>query len=134
MDRLFVDTSAWFAYTNRRDRDHRPVRRALDGFDGRLVTTSYVFDETVTLCAARLGHSVAAKVGATLLDPDVVDLIRVTAGDERAAWELFLERPDKEYSFTDCTSFVVMRRLGLEQAAAIDDDFAREGFVVLVER
>jgi len=70
------------------------------------------------------------QAGATLLDTDVVDLVRVTSSDERAAWELFLQRPDKTYSYTDCTSFVLMRRLGIAQAAAFDADFEREGFEV----
>ena len=87
-----------------------------------------MFDETITLIAMRSGHTAAAKVGATLLDARVVDLIRITAADERQAWKLFLDRPDKTYSYTDCTSFVLMRRLGIGSAAALDEDFAREGF------
>jgi predicted nucleic acid-binding protein len=54
--------------------------------------------------------------------------MRVTISDEKAAWALFLARPDKLYSFTDCTSFVVMRRLGISEAVAVDADFRREGF------
>ena len=50
---------------------------------------------------------------------------------EDAAWDLFQKRRDKTYWFTDCTSFVVMRRLGLEAAITLDDDFRREGFSAL---
>lgn len=128
MDRLFVDTGAWFAYANRADPDHDSVAELLDSFEGRLITTSYVFDETVTLCQARLGHDAAALTGETLLDPNVVDLFRVSASDERAAWELLLAREDKTYSFTDCTSFVLMRRLDVPRAAALDGHFRQEGF------
>ena len=131
MDRLFVDTSAWFAFVNARDPDHDAVREVLRQFEGRLVTSNYVFDETVTLCRYRLGHPAAMQVGAALLDPDVVDHLRVETNDALAAWRLFGQRPDKEYSFTDCTSFVLMRRLPLDQAVALDDDFAQEGFRVL---
>ena len=55
----------------------------------------------------------------------------MTAADELAAWKLFLDRPDKRYSFTDCTSFALMRRLGIEVALALDDHFRQEGFEVL---
>lgn len=130
MQRLFVDASAWLALVNRADADHDRVRSVLRSFEGRLVTSNFVFDETVTLCRYRLGHAVAATVGDTLLDPDTVDLVRVTSADERTAWELFIDRPDKTYSYTDCTSFVLMRRLGVEQVAALDEDFRREGFDV----
>ena len=127
-ERVFVDTSAWYAYINARDPDYLRVREFLESFTGSLVTSTYVFDEVVTLVLTRLGHQRAVKVGAVLLDPGVVELVRIGAADERLAWKLFQERPDKAYSFTDCTSFVIMRRLNLTQALALDDHFAQEGF------
>jgi predicted nucleic acid-binding protein len=128
MERLFVDTSAWFALANRSDVDHDRVAEVLHQFEGRLITSNHVFDETVTLCRYRLGHDVAIRVGQELRDGDGVDQIRATADDEAAAWALFVAREDKSYSFTDCTSFILMRRLGLTRAAALDEDFRREGF------
>ena len=130
-ERVFVDTSAWFAYVNAADPDHRRMREVLDEAPPRLVTSTYVFDETVTLTQARLGHRRAVAVGRTLLDPAIVELLRVTPVDERAAWALFERRPDKSYSFTDCTSFVLMRRERIERAIALDAHFAQEGFAVL---
>ena len=131
MERALVDTSAWFAYANRHDPDHARIRQVLQKFQGRLVTSNFIFDETVTLCLYRLGHHVAATVGDVLLDPTVVDLLRLTPDDEQRAWALFLARSDKTYSYTDCTSFVLMRRLRLQRAIALDVDFQREGFVLL---
>ena len=129
-DLLFVDTSAWFALVNRSDPDHRRVRKVLESFRGRLTTSNYVFDETVTLCRYRLGHDAACRVGDRLRDGKLADLARATPDDESAAWKLFRGREDQRYSFTDCVSFVMMRRLGIRQAAACDDDFKREGFAV----
>lgn len=128
MQRLFVDTSAWFAFANRGDPEHKGVAALLGKPRGRLITSNFIFDETVTLCLHRLGRPVAQKVGCVLLDTARVDLLRITPEDENAAWELFCKRPDHTYSFTDCTSFVIMRRLGINTAAALDDDFASEGF------
>jgi len=131
VERIFVDTSAWAAYANRSDPDHDGVCSALERFAGRRVTSNFVFDETVTLCRYRFGHRVAVAIGAALVDRAVVELIRITPRDERAAWELFRRRADKKYSFTDCTTFVLMRRLGIETAAALDRDFVREGFALV---
>jgi predicted nucleic acid-binding protein len=131
MAHAFVDTSAWFAYVNRLDPDHIRIRSLFQTFRGRLVTSNFIFDETVTLCLYRLGYQVAVTVGEILLDPTVVDLLRLTPDDEHRAWALFLARPDKTYSYTDCTSFVLMRRLRLQQAIALDADFQREGFLLL---
>jgi predicted nucleic acid-binding protein len=131
MERAFVDTSAWFAYANRQDPDHQRIRTVLQTFQGRLITSNFIFDETVTLCLYRLGYRVAATVGEVLRDPTVVAMIRITPDDEQNSWVLWLARPDKTYSFTDCTSFVVMQRLGLQSAIAVDTDFQREGFLLL---
>lgn len=131
MNRLFVDTSAWFAYANRADPDHQRIVEALSGFEGRLLTSNFVFDETVTLCAYRLGRETAVKVGEAILDPAVTELLRITAGDEGDSWALFRRRRDPPYSFTDCTSFVLMRRLGVREAASLDEDFRREGFGIV---
>jgi predicted nucleic acid-binding protein len=131
VERLFVDTSAWLAYVDRADPHHRSMAEALRTFAGRLVTTNFVFDETVTFCVRRLGHATALLVGDLLRDPDVVDLVRVEVPDEDNAWKLLQQRDDKAYSFTDCTSFAVMQRMGLRRAATLDGDFATEGFHVV---
>jgi predicted nucleic acid-binding protein len=55
MGHVFVDTGAWFAYVNRLDADHTRIRRVLQTFQGRLVTSNFIFDETVILCLYRLG-------------------------------------------------------------------------------
>ena len=85
----------------------------------------------MTLCLYRLGYRVATTVGEVLLDPTVVDLLRLIPDDEHRTWALLLARPDKTYSYMDCTSFVLMRRLRLQQAIALDADFQREGFLLL---
>lgn len=131
MERLFVDTSAWFAYANRKDPEHTAVRKVFREFDGRLATSNFLFDETISLCLYRLGHVAARKVGSALLDPGTIDLIRLTPEDAQAGWRLFCKRADQRYSFTDCTSFELMRRLRIPTALALDDDFRTEGFQIL---
>lgn len=131
MEPIFVDTGAWYAYINAKDPDHFKVREFLDAFEEKLVTSSYIFDEIITLVLARLGHEKAVKVGEVLLNPKVVELVRVGAADEWSAWQLFQQRSDKMYSFTDCTSFVLMRRLKLAKALTLDEHFAQEGFEVV---
>lgn len=127
---IFVDTSAWFAYTNKKDPAHSKIAKTIDAYTGRFVTSNFVFDEVVTLCLYRLGFHVAKTVGDFLLSPSV-DLVRITEEDEKQAWKLWSNRPDKKYSFTDCTSFILMKRLIIDNALALDDDFVQEGFGLL---
>jgi predicted nucleic acid-binding protein len=129
--RVFVDTSGWYAYARADDPAHAPVRDALERWEGRLVTTDFVFDETVTLARARLGAAAAVRLGDALLDPGVADLVRLLPEDFDDAWDLFKKSRDKSWSFTDCASFAVMRRLRLRSAVATDRHFRQAGFEVL---
>lgn len=131
MTRPFVDTSAWYAYFNAADPDHEAVADVLEEERWHLLTSTYVFDEVVTLALSRRGHATAREVGRALRDPRTTGLEPVTAHDRDAAWELFQERPDKACSFTDCTSFVLMDRLEVDAAASTDPDFGREGYEAL---
>lgn len=130
MKRVFVDTSAWYAYARADDPDHAAVKACLKDWEGRLVTSNFIFDETVTLIRARAGHGAALRVGEALRDPGVVDLVRLDHADEETAWEFFRRRNDKAFSFTDCASFALMRRLSLHLALSTDRHFRQAGFDV----
>ena len=49
------------------------------------------------------------------------------------AWSLYRNRTDKEWSLTDCYSFVVMEKLGIKQALTTDKHFEQAGFEILLK-
>jgi predicted nucleic acid-binding protein len=129
--RLFVDTSAWFALYHLPDDAHAQAERFwkdLQRRPARLVTSDYIFDETITLVRARGGHGAARRLGDFLLSSRVVDLAEVSSQVRGDAWNLFVLHQDEDFSFTDCTSFVIMRALGLTDTFAFDDHFVQMGF------
>tara|TARA_Y100000294_G_scaffold92943_1_gene86582 strand:- start:1381 stop:1776 length:396 start_codon:yes stop_codon:yes gene_type:complete len=128
MKGMFFDTSAIYAYINGKDPDHKKVKSSIERFSGKLLITNYIFDEVITLILSRLGHKTALKVGNILLNSSQVEKIWVTQSDEKEAWNLLSERKDKGYSFTDCISFVVMRRANIRAYIATDRHFKQEGF------
>ena len=128
VERVFVDTSAIYAYINAKDPDHDRIKGFLNSFEGQLLTSNFVFDEIITLVLARMGHGQAVLTGQVLLNPNIFTMIRVGLSDERSAWELFVNRQDKTYSFTDCTSFVIMRKMDITKFLALDPHFQQEGF------
>jgi|WetSurMetagenome_2_1015567.scaffolds.fasta_scaffold00566_17 uncharacterized protein len=125
---LFWDTSAIYAYINRKDPAHESVKQVVSVFRGRLVLSNYIFDEIATLVLSRLGHAAAVHIGNVLMNSPQIERQWISSQDEINAWALFSERQDKQYSFTDCTSFVLMRRLGVKKYIALDDHFRQEGF------
>ena len=127
----FVDTSAWFAAYVPTDPQHRAVQQALAAA-GRLVTSDYVLDETLTLLKAR-GHVDRARFfGARLLDGRAANLEYLTRGDVQQAWITFSTFRDKAWSFTDCTSYAVMKRLGIISVVALDEHFRQMSGIAVV--
>lgn len=129
--KLFVDTSAWLALNDKNDQYHnRAKSKSLEIERQRieLVTSEYIFDESITLIRYRISHASAVLFGNSLLNSHIVEIIDVTDIDRFKAWELFKKYEDKELSFTDCISFVLMKNLRLQKVFAFDDHFKQMGF------
>jgi uncharacterized protein len=131
---LFVDTAGWMACADAADPAHRASRTARDAALGSgqlLVTTDYVVDETLTLIRLRLGIDAAEAWwtqvdGSSRVRAEAIDALRA-----EKARALFFRHRDKDYSFTDCTSFVVMRELRLREVLSTDHHFRQMGFRAL---
>ncbi|MGM0651958.1 MAG: hypothetical protein ACQES4_04155 [Bacillota bacterium] len=69
-------------------------------------------------------------LGRTLLESQVVTMVRINEEYFNIGWDLLQTRPDKNYSFTECTSFTVMHSFELNKALAYDHRFVQMGFTV----
>ena len=96
-----------------------------------LVTTDYVVDETLTLIRMRLGLRAAETWWSQVDGSSRVRWQWIDATRAEHARSLFFRHRDKNYSFTDCTSFVVMRELKLKDALTTDRHFRQIGFRML---
>jgi predicted nucleic acid-binding protein len=134
MKGVFVDTAGWMACADEGDRAHGQACEARDAAleqGNVLVTTDYVIDEVLTLIRMRLGLA-AAKAWWEQIEGSL-RLRWEWIGMDRAekARKAFFRYRDKDYSFTDCTSLVVMQELRLRQALTTDRHFRQMGFQVL---
>lgn len=125
--RVFADTSAFVALVARKDRHHGAARDFLEGFRGRLVTSTYVFDEAITRTRSVLGHANAVALGRALLASDLAHILPVEAKDLEAAWSLFCRMEDQHLSFTDCTIASMAQRLGVDAVFTFDAGFQKIG-------
>ena len=131
MTTVFLDTGYVLALELSNDQNHRAASKHWRSLRKRLpplVTTTYVFDEIVTYFNSRRYHAKAVDVGNRLLTSPSVQLIQVDEELFRAGWRYFQQHQDKDYSLTDCISFVVMRRARIETAFAFDQHFVQAGF------
>jgi uncharacterized protein len=127
---IFVDTSFLYPLFSAQDRDHERVRAVLEEYRGResrhlFLTTNHVVSETITLIrvTAPRNHAAAVKVGELLYSGRLARVHWATKEEELAAFDYFRRYHDKEYSFVDCLAFVVMEKLGISEALAVDSDF-----------
>lgn len=134
MKGLFVDTAGWVACADAADPAHKKAAAARDRWlrqGGRLVTTDYVVDETLTFLRLRLGLNAAETWWQQVEGSSLLNWELVTPARADKARGLFFRFRDKDFSFTDCTSFVVMRELKLTNALTTDRHFAQAGFIPL---
>lgn len=128
---LFVDSSAWIGLFGESDKYHQPASRAFTSLGAqpkRLVTSDYIIDETLTHILITYGRHNALRFGRWVLSASFVDKIRVDEEVWQAAWEMFQSYDDKQWAFTDCTSFVLMRQHNLHRAFSFDRHFEQAGF------
>ena len=119
---LFVDTSIWFAAVDCSDSRNSRAMAILQSREP-LVTTDHVLVETWWLINRRIRREVAEKFWEELRHGAVV-VETVGPADLEAAWQIGQDWSDQDFSIVDRTSFAVMRRLGIERAASLDDHFA----------
>jgi predicted nucleic acid-binding protein len=128
---LFVDTAGWMACADGSDPAHPKAVAFRDAWlegGGIFVTSDYVVDETLTLLRIRLGIDAAEAWwrqvdGSPRVRWEQISLVRT-----EAARGLFFRYRDKDFSFTDCTSFILMRELKLREALTTDHHFRQAGF------
>ncbi|MDQ3254833.1 MAG: PIN domain-containing protein [Acidobacteriota bacterium] len=131
MKSVFLDTGYLLALELSNDQNHRAAlkhwRSSVKSLP-LIISTSYVFDEIVTFFNSRGYHAKAVEVGNRLLSSPSVQLVHVDEALFREGWQYLQKYKDKEYSLTDCISFIVMKNFGIDTAFAFDKHFAQAGF------
>jgi uncharacterized protein len=132
---IFVDTSAWLALVDPADVHHSEARAFEAGLRrgvyGKLVTSDFVLDETITIVRDKAGFARARDLSRALLDSPNVHVLWVGEPQFRDALELLFSHEDKHWSLTDCSSFILMRGMEIESAFTFDSDFRQAGFAAL---
>jgi hypothetical protein len=117
--RIFVDTSAFYAIEDSSDKNHEKAMSILDDMtEGkmkvtRLYTSNYVFDEALSLLRTQLSHEAAVSWEERIRKSKVIPVLRINEKDEEEAWMIFRTLKDKDFSFTDSTSFALVKREAL---------------------
>jgi predicted nucleic acid-binding protein len=132
MTALFADSFYFLAIGNPRDASHRDALEVSRG-DPDLVTTSWVLLEVADALAGRSTRERFVRLDRHLRDDPRTRLVGPSRVLLARAVRLYASRRDKEWSLTDCTSFLVMRDSGLKEALTGDRHFEQAGFKALLK-
>ena len=131
---VFIDTSALIALYVKNDDFHfkaisywEKAKRA----NYKFLISNFIFEELTTWLCYKKNKQSAMHAGNYLLaNEDILPIKPVLPEDEKEAWKLFCKLPER-LSFTDCTSFAIMRRFRIKSVFTFDKHFAKAGFKIM---
>ena len=130
MATYFADTSFWIALSSRRDQYHS---RAVEWHEfvmrtgSKIVTTEAILWEWLNALADASSRAIAAEGYRRAHADSRVEVVPFEPELSAAAVSLYGSRTDKDWSLTDCLSFVVMQRRGIAEALTTDHHFEQAG-------
>ena len=128
---VFIDTSAFLAILNKSDRYHARAKSTWHDLlmqEAKITCSNYILVETIALLQNRFGTEAVR-----LFQRDVVPVLDIAWVDEQIhlqAVGAMLVANRRQLSLVDCTSFEIMRQLGIASAFAFDPHFSEQGFDV----
>lgn len=134
---VFLDTAFAIAVTIKNDALHSEaaeLARRIRAERIRMVTTQAVVFEIGNALAKARHRSLAIELIDSLRNDADVEVLDVSDDLFDESFSLYRSRPDKDWSLTDCLSFVAMRERGIEDALTADRHFRQAGFRPLLER
>jgi predicted nucleic acid-binding protein len=135
MRAVFADAGYWVAIANPRDRLHARAKAIAEELgECRIVTSEMVLVEMLDGFAGYGAHfrMKAAELARGALDDPGIDVAPQTTDLFRMALALYRDRPDKNWSLTDCASFPIMDRWNIKEALTHDQYFEQNGYRALL--
>ncbi len=132
MSPIFADTSYYIAVVNPRDGLHQQAMRFADALRRDVVTTEFVLIEAANWLSRSSDRDVFSRLLASVEADERTTVVQADHALFVQGVELYRQRPDKDWSLTDCISFVVMTHHDLREALTADRHFEQAGFRALL--
>jgi uncharacterized protein len=132
MRAVFADTYYFCALANQQDESHDRAMRFSHSFKGQLITSEWVLTELADAYSKKYWRPHFLITLQLLKNDPRATIVEASHNLFERAVRLFATRPDKDWSLTDCTSFLVMEDLQVGEALTADHHFSQAGFVPLL--
>jgi uncharacterized protein len=132
MRRVYGDTSFFVALISDTDAHHELARELVVDPRVRVYTSEFVLCEVANYFA-KVGRVKFLGFMTSMAAGRFGSITPATSRLYREGLVLYRARPDKDWSLTDCTSFVEMKRLGIRETLTNDHHFEQAGFGMLMK-
>jgi hypothetical protein len=132
MNAVFADSVYFFALLNARDTIHQRAAEFAAQSADPVVTTAWVITEVADGLCDRTTRESFVRLWEILQSSADVEIILPSPELFQQGLERYRERPDKNWSLTDCISFLVMEQRGITEALTADHHFKQAGFAMLL--
>lgn len=135
MRTVFADSGYWIAMQYPGDELHERAKAVTAQLgNARIVTSQMVLVEFLTFMGVRgeLLRQAAVSVVRRLEEDADVEILPLSSDQFSSAFDLYSSRLDKNWSITDCASFIIMEKMSITEALAHDQDFEQAGFIALL--
>ena len=128
---ILIDTGYMVAFFNKKDKHYREARETIkqileDSPQIKFIYSDYIFDEFVTLMKKeKIFIEKIKKAGENILKSNIWKMFQIDGNIFSKTWEMIKKYDDKEWSFTDASSFVLMEELGIRYYLAYDGHFSQ---------
>lgn len=133
MKTVFADAFYFVGLINRADQHHARVVAAARQLRDDVLTTEWILAEFADALAESASRRLVPQFIRTLEQDPKVRIIPASRELFQRGLQLYADRPDKEWSLTDCLSFVVMGDKNIREALTGDQHFEQAGFVALLK-
>jgi predicted nucleic acid-binding protein len=134
MTKYFADTWYFIARVDQSDHHHsKALRLERRLIDSRFLTHDYVLGEFLTYFSGEGARARARAVEMVRRTRRSYEVVESNFLLFESALDRYAHRPDKEYSFVDCISMVLMEHRGITHVLTNDHHFRQEGFTVVNE-
>ncbi len=132
MKPLFADTSFYVALLNPRDLVHEKALQVGEDSHCPVLLSDFILLELGNIFSGTGQRSLFSKLAGRLNSDPNVRIIPASRDLLEKGLALFSRREDKQWSLTDCTSFIIMQEEGLTEALTADHHFEQAGFTILL--
>ena len=138
MNKLFVDTSGWASLFIPTEKYHSQAASVFSHTQisgDRLITSNYVMAELIALIGSRWRGSRTQlfRYIDSIKQAPYVEICHIHVEIDNEAWRFCKARPDKAWSLVDCSSFILMKQLNIQNALTTDHHFQQAGFIQLLK-